>query len=555
MELYDKILKKNYILVHETNNKTYLLNCFGSIIINGLDGFNICRWLTLLLDTGITITDLQEKSPDNLRDFLINLVYSLIKNKLIYFENTDTKVFKSHFEKKLLEYLNCYHIDPDTELKKFFSIKPICYGYGELYHSIKKELSIWQSIRYQFPSRNQRPCSTNDLSEITDNYCVIESDVNSYYLIDINNKILFFDMNSYDSSISKIINNLNLPSLKHQTGIKIPIPPQSICQMFIAGFFYQFTGLKQSLLKTFCKDTLQVQSHRMPLFFDKIIPTLLNEHDYLDTNFHVRKDIPILGGNESLISEMESINQTISYFIDEMTGPIVHLSESDDNQLPLSVSECSVIKNSHKLKCYGLSARECRNQVVLYALENYINNNYEASTNNHMKYTAGWSKYECIFRSVRERVKICFPHTDKIKSKIIDIYQLKFNSKSTIWYLLSKLKKYYHSHSKPVTFYKISSAYYICEIKLDNGPIIREIGLSIKQSLINTLNQALIQHIFNDQTQTVDLYLALSWADTTLSRMKNFCQFINENYRIYEADFSDVFPQQNVDNFHLISLS
>jgi hypothetical protein len=91
----------------------------------------------------------------------------------------------------------------------------------------------------------------------------------------------------------------------------------------------------------------------------------------------VRPDVPASYDAPELVAANDRIVAAGSAWQDQVTGPLLTLGEDDLDQLPLSGSSC-VVAAPHstadtpvvrRFVCRALSAREARNQVVLFALE------------------------------------------------------------------------------------------------------------------------------------------------------------------------------------------
>jgi hypothetical protein len=123
----------------------------------------------------------------------------------------------------------------------------------------------------------------------------------------------------------------------------------------------------------------------------------------------VRPDVPASQDPAELVAISDRIVATTGTWTDQVTGPLLALGEGGLDQLPLSASSCLVADPAgtaahpvtRRFVCHGLSPREARNQVVLYALE-WLGTRVAELTGvlppGHVL-GAGWSRAEALYRA------------------------------------------------------------------------------------------------------------------------------------------------------------
>ncbi|WP_225725231.1 MULTISPECIES: hypothetical protein [unclassified Nocardia] len=122
----------------------------------------------------------------------------------------------------------------------------------------------------------------------------------------------------------------------------------------------------------------------------------------------VRLDIPAADDPVELIGVSDRIVEVTTRWTDSITGPLYSVGEADAGQLPLSSSSCTVADpdstaahpSTKEIHCQAISAREARNQAVLYALEWQASRIAELTDHpaRGWVFGAGWSAAEAWYR-------------------------------------------------------------------------------------------------------------------------------------------------------------
>lgn len=124
----------------------------------------------------------------------------------------------------------------------------------------------------------------------------------------------------------------------------------------------------------------------------------------------IRPDVPSSGDGEAVVDVQDRIVEHLALWTDPLTGPLLTVGEEELSQLPLSASRCRLqapgslppAQESSVFECRAVSAREARNQVVLFALEWLAARTAElwwnAEPSTH--YGVGYSRGEAIFRAI-----------------------------------------------------------------------------------------------------------------------------------------------------------
>lgn len=123
-----------------------------------------------------------------------------------------------------------------------------------------------------------------------------------------------------------------------------------------------------------------------------------------------RPDLPSSEDSEMVIEAQNRIAATIAGWTDPIAGPLLFAGEGALTQLPLSTS-CCVIRDiasrpealaSFTVNCKALSAREARNQSVLFAIERVASDLLVAikvGLPGTLPVGAGWSPDEAVWRA------------------------------------------------------------------------------------------------------------------------------------------------------------
>lgn len=123
----------------------------------------------------------------------------------------------------------------------------------------------------------------------------------------------------------------------------------------------------------------------------------------------VRPDVPTPVDREELIAVQNRIVNTASRWVNIVTGPFLSLGEEELAQIPLSGSRCRVVipedlAGAHsvvRIECRAVSAREARNQVALFALEQLATATVQLRGERWRTFAigAGWTPGEALFRA------------------------------------------------------------------------------------------------------------------------------------------------------------
>ncbi|HHO53649.1 MAG TPA: hypothetical protein ENK18_22955 [Deltaproteobacteria bacterium] len=131
------------------------------------------------------------------------------------------------------------------------------------------------------------------------------------------------------------------------------------------------------------------------------------EHGLEDMDF-VRPDISRPDDGDVMVALQDRVVEVVTGWTDPIAGPLYAVGEEDLDQLPLAASRCRIRAGAGDrprkviVDCYGYSARETRNQVVLFAIEHLVEGLVQGSAE-RVKLQgvgAGWSFGEAIYRAL-----------------------------------------------------------------------------------------------------------------------------------------------------------
>lgn len=301
----------------------------------------------------------------------------------------------------------------------------------------------------------------------------------------------------------------------------------------------------------------------------------------LDLNQAVplRLDIPT-ATDEDQLSNLEKINQTIPGFVDSLTGPIIEISEGTLPQIPLSSLYCKILCHSKsgifakKIKCFGVSAREVRNQVALYALENFFSSfkNFDSKKLNFINnsltqiletgavsFGVGWSSDEALYRCLCNFYYYSYTHINKyIKESYL--YELnKLTEKQSIGrYLLdcyldiSDVQPViYWTRIDNTLFLAYSSSLANFDSNNDLSKINYSIGLTLEHAVLNLLLKLLIAKSEGKQNGTakIKIHPCLLWAGMQEHFSKKIIKTLLNKFEIHRLKFNFSLKKMFHDNF------
>lgn len=540
---YDVPMDSNYILVHG-DERAYIYNAHGHICIKGKNSYTLCKWILQEIDNQTTISNLITKAPPHLRMTIEQLLKQFIKNNFIYPFQKNLKT-SSWFLEQLSNYFS-YESETKQPLSGLSKINLAYAVKGTVFDMIPEELSRWP-LGHCRPNLNK---SYDDLckllNEFSENYCLLVVNAQFLYLaIDYGEILISINHLEVDCDLVKHLTKFfqenqrisaDNPVESETNAVQI-LTYDLLTSLFIRIF--ETSSEEDKCIKILKKRTLELNARRYYLSMRLTPQKILNVAEILNKNV-IRTDIPIVENNVDLISELEEINQQIIAVHDPFTGPIIGLDEGIYQQLPLSVSECQLL-NTAKLQCAGISARECRNQVVLYALETFS----ELSGN----FGIGWSVYEAMFRAVRRLLHNGLMPLSQCIFKKYELCNTRFSSDSILGYLREIIQKEVSVHELSITFTKLSKCIYICQIKWQDKVII-EPGLSIKQALITGLCN--IVQILKQSENNGHFHIALSWDSLTHKRIEKFLHYGFSYYHVFYS--GDLFSNKKINKPVLIQL-
>lgn len=465
-----------------TDEKILFYNHHGSISINGKGSYILSKWLIDNIKNFKNFKAGFETFSLSFKEKIVDLLIRLLEAKLIIFDNQGHNfiniVTSSYFKKKLVEYLFCYHKNPFEQYTLFINSKLLCIGQGNVFNTIANELSLWGFS--QFEKRLVKNISF--IGTEIDHQLSFLSDLESQFCLIIANQKKYFITIDFGAFIVNILNVNNLNDIllmfklfkisRKDSSIENHCYDDMMSYHLINGFFCSIVEIDNKNISNLImmdKKSFHVQSIKEPIVD-------INGLNYSALNFNlfrtdfIRMDIPILTHQNKLIRHLELINNQITRLVDEVTGPILILKEQENNQLPFSFYECSFLhkrKNifcKRKINCIGISARECRNQVVLYALENYFFSLIKMGVPISI-YGCGWNLYEAIFRALRSLIKNNINRPSILNSRKIDLCLSKCSSETILGYLWLNIRKYY-TDKLNIIIHKANTAFYLCEISI-----------------------------------------------------------------------------------------
>lgn len=526
---YHSPLNTNYTLVN-ADEKVYIYNSYGHISIRGKTSYALCQWILQEIDHKTSISNLVAKTPSHLQPAVEQLLKQFIENNFIY-STANIRPTPSFFFEQLLKNYCCYKPDVEEPYHKLSQIDVTYVVNGNAFCMIAEELALWP-LKNCIATLNERHIALcHFLMSISENYCLIIVNSQSLYItIEYNHCLVsIHNLRHMDSNLLIQYLEQSLQKIKMDSTIQVPQTNvfQILAYDLLANLFNHMLEpptQENKNIKILNKQTLEFKLHRDFLLMDSTLQKISSTPAFLNKNV-IRWDIPIVENNLALIAELEEINQQILELIDSFTGPITWLDEGSHQQLPLSISECQIFHTIKPIRCVGISARECRNQVVLYALETLV----QPSGN----YGIGWCSYEAMFRAVRHMVHHGLTSVAHCKFKKYQLFNTQIAVNASIGYLKHRLQKEINPHELSVSFTKLDTCIYICRIKYQ-GSIILEPGLSVKQALITALCHVMIvlQHPLNNEA----IHAALSWETITPQHIEKFVQYGLRHYQVFYSN-------------------
>lgn len=125
----------------------------------------------------------------------------------------------------------------------------------------------------------------------------------------------------------------------------------------------------------------------------------------LDDAAPVRPDVPSPADRDEVVAAQDEIVETVESWTDDLTGPFVDVGEADLPQIPLSASRCRwgaiTATGTRDVECRAVSAREARNQAVLFALESMAAASAKELGDDASQeaLASGWSESEAVYRA------------------------------------------------------------------------------------------------------------------------------------------------------------
>lgn len=565
-----KILKKNFILINE-GDSVFLINAYCQLVLKSLGSRMLCCWLSDQLDLKKTIADVLEEAPKHLKSTISALLEKLIENNLVCFDfflDTSSIVKgKSKFQQKLVEYVFCYHADPANQCEMFFNSEIFCMGAGFIFKELSDELLTWDLKNYSYFFIENKKYHLNKINNFHKKLNYICKNYNDYCIISINRKVqcVVIDIGLHLICIFNTDEIVNLLEFLKIHEVDEKNTPKNIPNFFrytvISNLLYRVIGINlknnRNKIIFFAKNEPGVREYKYPILNANADAYEKRVDSYFFFEVQLRKDVPILDKDEKLMQELEDINRKIFLLVDEISGPILKLNESKDNPSSQFLTDCEVVVKSKEkylkesLKCYGISSRECRNQLVLWAMECYFFYDSLGEKSSNVSYAAGWSFFEAVFRAVRAHFEKNCNQFEHLNFKLIDIFKIRFKKNSIEEYLISNLKKYNSSKKFLIRCYRVSSNFYVLRSSSPNGGVAIDVSLSIRQGLIDILNKFLAHYTNNEKSR---YFVALSWSGVNPTRVENFLNFCCKNYKIFKIYFKQ-YEGRDINKLEVVKIS
>lgn len=562
-------LKANFALIKSVD-KTYIYNNSGYITVKGKSSYKICKWLYDNIKLSMTTNQIVKNSPLHLKAIIINLLKQLFQNKLIYLFPKELDEINSSIQYvKLLEHLFCYNNKALKQYNNLIKSQKIYIAKGREFELISNEIKQWCLPYFNEVNISEVSSSNflnhknkkylNRLTKLSSKFCLILSNQQCKNIfIEIRNYIIGLSGHVSIGIIENIIRIISSSDDFQPENEKINSPSKIFTYFYVSELFYSLCNIKNNYLWVLNKSNFSIKSHKLPLYTQsyKVIENINGTIN----NSLIRKDIPIIANDNTLINELENINNEIKKLVDQIMGPIIKLSEKNDAQIPLFIYETQFLEkatNSYRkkrFKCYGLSARECRNQVVLAGTENYLKSIYSSLENDNTKFAAGWSIYEAIFRAARNLICSNVTNSRKILKKTYKLTSISLYNNPTIRFLIISIKNYTKIDGWTISFFRHDPCIYSCHLQTDRQINIIEIGITIRQALINSLIRVLSNFQKNNNAIDCNIITALSWTDITFNRAKIFLKSISNRYRVLYINFNSMLTLRKINKLVMISL-
>ncbi len=323
-------------------------------------------------------------------------------------------------------------------------------------------------------------------------------------------------------------------------------------------------------VSTINKKTLVVEHYKEHLPFDRVaVDTLVSIDAATDGGIALRRDIPAASDQGSELDALEAINNAIPFLVNPVYGPLVDLSEHGARQFPLAVSSCRFFRRTGSalievpLRCSGVSARECRNQTVLFGIEEVCSDSVRQSDvldrrnfdTSGAIVGAGWSCFEALFRATRKflssEVGIA---TERSVHWSRDSDVKAFESQSNLRSFL--LKAYVDATGSHPTIEYADAGSYVCAryvpANAAEGALI-DIGLSREHACLNLLCALVARATAPGDAPGLNRF-AMVWSSIDESAALRFCESTVRRFRVFRLQPACAVLPQVKSALHIVAL-
>lgn len=547
---------KSDVHIVQTQKGVYIHNSYGNYFIQGRNVYSLCLWLKEKLNGQYSLKEILQLAPEHLSKALLKIIISFVNNgctNALTREKTlmDESVKERNHDK--INFLEENHPYPIKTFKELTERAWRCKSADFMKDSLISSLSLYAISSYTL--------ETIDLKSNTFKYPKIVEVASGSFSVSV-----------FDFPQSIIITTLNEAAFSFDSGVEADVLPLTfVCKnvvthvlshLLLLDTMQETKGEKNSDIIKIHKKNLNVTHHRRNDFDDpysyKFMPY---EPNGFSCGFNlIRQDIPVAINETNELENLERINDTILCLVDSVTGPILEISEQSFDQIPLSILKCHVLgyKQSTpcktEIKCKGISARETRNQLVLYAVERFINEfidkNQISQSESPLKFIpkgelltwgVGWSDFEAIYRSIyaffsKEVKKGNFNG----KKRISLIKNVKTENQQLIEYFLKFNKRHatIDSQLTGVSLGNNLNLVYFSEdqVRIDlsgMNEINYALGITFENAVLNLLQNSIIE---SDALEMLDnMHSALLWSEVKLTDAEMFVHEFLEKYSFYKV--------------------
>lgn len=567
-------------------DEAYIRNSSGYFVITGKSSYPLCAWLFHKLGQCTTVNEALQSAPEHLKNHLTLLLKSLFKHRFIRYDSSkrlNTTPEPQNIESDHLRFISQNSPQEKNTLHSFSRGKFVCTGEAGFLPSLI--FSLWLYGARNFLTANPT-CPLNTMDGGKGNIIL------RVELRDKNIRVILLETDIYlvliqEGDISLLrgshcrLSQIKREPLQNKAAFAIATHYMAFALFNLSGTSKLRAVFKNKAVKI-SKDDCTIHFHayaKWPdtLTFKKPFPT-----DPEIKHFIRRSDICFATNTKKLLSELERINALILPLVDTLFGPILKLEEDSLEQIPLSQIRCHVIardfspsEKSFSIHCFGLSARECRNQVVLCAFETFLSSfpiriegttqaNFLLKRENQDPFAigVGWSYYEALYRAVKNyaaKIKIKTDPSVWIPLALED-FSLSQKREATYLYGIYTL---FSTEYETISYLKLEgylNLYMASSVSSLTGKFISpedwEIGLTPYHAALNLLNHKMAHKLHPvDKQENVKVFSTMLWDQAAYDDWHLFSTDIKEKLSVFHLERNSESCREKLRGLHVIAVA